>query len=95
MVIAVAVIAISVSAYKSVETAKEQAATTLNEVPFYHMGDGLYKREAPPQGTNCAPDPLTCTITYLDESDVENIEEFTLPNQPAGQTSESGNGVWE
>lgn len=96
MVIAAAVITIGTSAFKSIETLKvEIKETTLAPIPFYHMGGGLYKREAPPTNTSCKQDEEICTITYLDASDVVDIEEFTLLDQPEGRVSNSTNGVWQ
>jgi hypothetical protein len=96
MVIAAAVIIIGTAAFKGIETFKaEVKIANLDEVPFYHIGGGQYKREAPSEKTSCKQDDKICTITYLEASAVEGIDEFTLPEQPDGEVSNSANGVWQ
>jgi len=67
-------------------------------VTFYHIGNGVYSPNQP-NGTNCQPvDPRPCTIIYLNEEDVEGVEEFELdsPSQPDGEHENSAaNGIWQ
>ena len=82
------------SAGLAMASKSENSERTLESVMFYHVGNGEYQRTAPP-GTNCqAGASLPCTIEYLDENDVIDIESFQYNEKPEGDINESNNGTW-
>lgn len=76
------------------EPVVKKEVKTLAPATFYHKGSGIYERN-PGLGTACQPDLVyPCTITYDDETEVENLDGFEYDERPLFDRTESDEGVW-